>query len=190
MKFFKGQNAVDFSVRDIYGKEIKLSDYKGKKILLGFFRNVNCPFCNLRAHQFSKLREAFEERNLQMIFFFESKPELMLKSIFHRDISPIPLVGDPEKIIYSMYGVERSIWKQMKTSLMPGTSTAMKEGKRLNLPEEKDRGASANLIPADFLIDENFKVVKAHYGEHINDHLSIDEVKAFAGLAELAGINH
>ncbi len=182
MKIFKGQNAVDFSIKDIYGKEIKLSGYSGKKILLGFFRNVNCPFCNLRAHQLSKLREAFEANSLQMIFFFESKPELMLKSIFHQDISPIPLIGDPEKKIYATYGVERSTWKFMKTMLTSGASTAMKEGKKLNLPEEKDKDASSNLIPADFLIDEEFKVVKAHYGENANDHLSVEEIKAFAGL--------
>src|SRR5690606_14473820 len=101
MKIFKGQNAVDFLVKDIYGKEVQLSGYKGSKILLGFFRNVNCPFCNLRVHQLSKLRIAFEERNLRMIFFFESHPNLMLKSIFHRDISPIPMIGDPEKKIYN-----------------------------------------------------------------------------------------
>jgi hypothetical protein len=39
-----------------------------------------------------------------------------------------------------------------------------------------------NLMPADFLIDENFRIVKAHYGGHLDDHISIDEFKAFAGI--------
>jgi hypothetical protein len=42
-----------------------------------------------------------------------------------------------------------------------------------------------NLIPADFFIDENFKIVKAHYGKHLDDHVDIEELKAFAGIESL-----
>lgn len=60
------------------------------------------------------------------------------------------------------------------------TKKLKKDTKDLNLPEDKD--ASMNLIPADFFIDENFTIVKAHYGKHLDDHVSIEELKAFAGI--------
>ncbi len=183
MKLFDNKPAIDFSVKDIYGHPIKLSDFKGKKIHLGFFRNVNCPFCNLRVHQLSKLKEAFESKNLKTIYFFESDPKILHKSIFHREISPIPLVGDPKREIYSIYGVEASMMKMMSTFLAPGTMRDMKAGRALNLPKEKDKDATQSLIPADFLIDEQFIIRKAHYGKNMNDHIAINEIKRFAGFA-------
>jgi peroxiredoxin len=182
MKLYYHQPAIDFSVSDIYGKKVKLSDFKGKKIHLGFFRNVNCPFCNLRVHQLSKLNDAFEKKDLKVIYFFESDPKLLLKSIFHQEISPIPLIGDPEKKIYVQYGVEVSTLKMMSTLFVKGTMRDLKAGGALNLPKEKDKDATQTLMPADFLIDEQFNVHKAHYGKNLNDHISIDEIKRFVGI--------
>jgi|GEM_PF-4535935 len=50
-------------------------------------------------------------------------------------------------------------------------SRAKKYTKELNLPKDKD--ASMNLIPADFFIDEDFKIVKAHHGSHLDDHVPV-----------------
>jgi peroxiredoxin len=180
MKLYKEQSAVDFTVADIYGKEFKLSDFKGKRIHLGFFRNVSCPFCNLRVHQLSKFNDAFDKKGLKTVYFFESQPEVLLRSIFHKGISPIPLIGDPQRKIYTLYGVEPSMMKMMNTFFVKGVMSDMKAGKALNLPQDKE--ATQSLIPADFLIDEQFKIKRAHYGSHLNDHISIDEVKAFAGI--------
>jgi len=180
MKLKAGQKAIDFTTKDIYGKEVKLSNFKGQKIMLGFFRNVNCPFCNMKVHELKKLKETFDKQGLQMIFLFESKPELLLKSIFHQEVSPIPLIGDPQKTIYAMYGVENSTLKMLSTIFKSGTMAAMKEGSSFNLPQDKD--ASLNLIPADFLIDEQFNIITAHYGNNLNDHISVSDIKAFAGL--------
>jgi peroxiredoxin len=182
MKLHDHQPAIDFSVADIYGKKISLSDFKGKKIHLGFFRNVNCPFCNLRVHQLSKLNNAFEENDFKIIYFFESSSKLLLKSIFHQEISPIPLVGDPEKKIYQQYGVETSALKMISTLFVKGAMKDLKAGGALNLPTEKDKDATQTLMPADFLIDESFKIHKAHYGKNLNDHISIDDIKRFAGI--------
>jgi peroxiredoxin len=182
MKLTVNQNAIDFSIRDIYNHPVTLSDFKGNKIHLGFFRNVNCPFCNLRVHQLSKLNATFAQKNLKVIYFFESDPKHLLKSIFHREISPIPLIGDPLKVIYNLYGVESSVLKMMSTFFAKGTIGAMKNGSALNLPKEKDKDATMSLMPADFLINEEFKIVKAHYGKNINDHIPIEEIKAFAGV--------
>jgi thioredoxin-dependent peroxiredoxin len=180
MKAKEHQLAIDFEVTDIYGKEIKLSDFKGKKIHLGFFRNVNCPFCNLRVHQLSKFSHEFEKKGLKIIYFFESKPEVLRRSTFHQGVSPIPLTGDPQRKVYTLYGVKPSMMKMMSTILAKGTMGDMKAGKGLNLPQDKD--ATQSLIPADFLIDEQFNIRTAYYGKNLNDHISIDEIKRFAGI--------
>lgn len=182
MKRKAGQEAPDFTVTDINNHRITLSDYRGSKVLLGFFRNVNCPFCNLRVHELSKLRERLEANNLKMILFFESSTKHLQRSSFHQEVSPIPLIGDPEKKIYATYGVEASVLKMVSTLFKAGAMSDMKRGKELPLPTEKDKDATQSLIPADFLIDEKGIIVSAHYGSDIRDHISIKSIMEFAGL--------
>jgi peroxiredoxin len=43
-----GKEAPDFKVRDIYGEEIELKSFKGKKnILLFFSRYIGCSWCQM-----------------------------------------------------------------------------------------------------------------------------------------------
>lgn len=181
MKLQAGNTALDFVAKDIYGNDVRLSDYRGKKIILSFYRNVSCPFCNRRVHQVMGNNIRLKNAGVQLVFLFESSNEKLSSSVFHQGISPWPLVGDPDKKVYKQYGVEQSTFKMMKTMLVANVGQAKKDTKELNLPEDKD--ASMNLIPADFFIDESFTIVKAHYGKHLDDHVDIDEMKAFAGIA-------
>jgi len=183
MKLQAGITAPNFSAKDLYGNDVILSDYRGKKIILSFYRNVNCPFCNRRVHQIMGFNLRLKNAGVQLLFLFESSNEKLKSSSFHQGISPWPLIGDPEKKVYNAYGVENSAFKMIKTMFSANLSQAKKDTKALNLPEDKD--ASMNLIPADFFIDENFKIVKAHYGKHIDDHIDIEELKAFAGIESL-----
>lgn len=181
MKLTEGNTAPDFSAEDIYGNEIKLSNYKGNKIILGFFRNVSCPFCNRRVHQIMGNNLRLQKSGVQLVFLFESSSEKLSSSVFHQGISPWPLIGDSEKKIYRKYGVEQSTTKMMRTMVSSSISKAKKYTKDFNLPEDKE--SSMNLIPADFFIDEDFKIVKAHYGKHLDDHVPIEELKSYAGLS-------
>ncbi|MBS3776795.1 MAG: hypothetical protein KGY70_16475, partial [Bacteroidales bacterium] len=122
----------------------------------------------------------FQQSGTQLIFLFESSGEKLLQSVFHQGISPWPLIGDPERKIYNLYGVERSTSKMMRTMLSSSISKAKKYTREFNLPE--DRQASMNLIPADFFINEDREIVKAHYGKHLDDHVPMEELKAFAGI--------
>lgn len=180
MKLQEGDPALDFTATDIYGKQVKLSEFKGKKIILSFYRNVSCPFCNRRVHQIMGNNVKLTNTGVQLVFLFESSNEKLKSSVFHQGISPWPLIGDPDKKVYRSYSVENSTLKMMKTMIVSSVGQAKKDTKELNLPEDKD--ASMNLIPADFFIDENFKIVKAHYGRHLDDHVNIEELKAYAGI--------
>lgn len=179
MKLKEGFNAQDFTAKDIYGREIKLSDYKGKKIILSFYRNVNCPFCNRRIHQIMGNNVRLKETNTELIFMFESSNKKLADSAFHQGISPWPLIGDPEKVIYQQYGVEASLFKFLKTPFMANFPKALAETKSLNLPEDKE--ATKTLMPADFFINEQFKIARAYYGQHGDDHVPLEDLKAFAG---------
>ncbi|MGC4020802.1 MAG: redoxin domain-containing protein [Cyclobacteriaceae bacterium] len=172
--------APAFSLIDIFDRQIDLKNYKGKKIFIGFFRHAGCPFCNLRVHNLMKIRENLLGKNMEMIFFFESKKELMLQSIFHKEVSPVPLIADPEKKWYNIYGIENSLLKTSMSHLTSFIQTAI-SAKRKKLPiYAMASGESFSTIPAEFLLDENQIIRKIHYAKDLNDRLSIDTILDFA----------
>src|SRR5689334_3627455 len=105
MSLEKHTLAPIFKLNDVYGRSIDLSEYKEKKVLIGFFRHAGCPFCNLRVHTLSKAYEELKVQGFEMIFFFESKEQVILRSSFHRGVSPIPIISDPQKKWYDIYGL-------------------------------------------------------------------------------------
>ena len=154
-------SAPVFNLLDIYDREIDLKKYKGKKIFIGFFRHVGCPFCNLRVHSLIKKYEGYKAQNMEMIFFFESRKDVILRSIFHKEISPIPIIGDPEKIWYKIFGIENSVLKSTASHLTSFIQTAL-SAKFKNLPMGLISGSeSYSTMPAEFLIDENLIIIIA-----------------------------
>jgi len=179
-KLLAGMQALDFDGIDINGNNVRLSDYKGKKIILGFYRHKGCPFCNKRVHQIMAQNLRLKQSGVQLIFLFESANEKLKASVFHQGISPWPIIGNPEKNIYQLYKVEFSTRKMLNTLFHMNPLDMMRTTRELDLKNDSD--ASLNLVPADFFIDERFSIVKAHYGEHLDDHVSFDELKKFAGI--------
>jgi len=182
MKLQSGISAIDFETQDIHGNKIKLSDFIGKKVILTFMRNVNCPFCNVRVNRLIGHSVRLQKSGVQMILFFESEKERLLKSVLHQGIAPFPIISDTQLKIYKQYGVESSVVKMLKTFVKSDIRKTMQEAKTLNVSAEKEKGVTNSLVPADFFINEQFKIVKAHYGKNIDDHVDLEELKKFAGL--------
>lgn len=181
MKLHVGDNALDFTTLDMYGKEIQLSSFRGSKIALSFYRNVSCPFCNRRIHQLINRKSHLHQSGTQFIFLFESSNKKLQESSFLQDVSPYPLIGNPDRSIYEQYGVEKSLLGVLKTPFVSSFFKALRDTRPLNLPTDKE--ASGNLMPADFFIDEKFTIVRAHYGTHLDDHVPLEDLMAFAGVS-------
>lgn len=169
-----------FRKKDIFGRDINLEDYHDKKLLIGFFRHAGCPFCNLRVHALTKEHEKLKAKGLEMIFFFESKENILLRSTFHQEVSPIPLISDPEKEIYGKYGLEESKSISTKSHITSFVQTAIKakvKGVPMHMMAD---GESINTIPAEFLVDHRLRLKKLHYSKTLNDRLDLDLIHKFA----------
>jgi thioredoxin-dependent peroxiredoxin len=182
MKLESKQSAPVFAVPDIYGRLVNLEEFQNKKILIGFFRHAGCPFCNLRVHALIKIHQEMKAKGLEMIFFFESKDSVLLRSTFHAGVSPIPLIGDPQKIWYGRYGLEESAAKASISHLSSFVQTAFKAA-TLKLPiHAMKSGESFNTMPAEFLIEEGLRIKEVYYSDRLNDRMDISKIKAFAEL--------
>lgn len=176
----KGVIAPHFKRIDVFNREIDLNDYRDNKLLIGFFRHAGCPFCNLRVHTLTKAYEELKQQGLEMIFFFESKERIILRSTFHQEVSPVPIISDPEKEIYKMYGLEGSFFKSSMSHITSFVQTALK-AKKTGVPiHPMADGESFNTMPAEFLLDKGLVVKELHYSQRLNDRLNIEVVKNFA----------
>lgn len=180
MKLETNVVAPPFVLQDIFGRTIDLQEYKEKKVLIAFFRHAGCPFCNLRVHELTKAHEMLKKKGLEMIFFFESKERVLLRSTFHTEVSPIPLISDPEKEWYGAYGLETSGYKSAVGHLTGFIQTTIK-AKMKGLPvHTMADGESISTMPAEFLLDKGLIIKKFHYSQKLTDRLPLEEIRAFA----------
>lgn len=185
MKLENNLSAPLFKLVDIFDREIDLTQYKDKRVFIGFFRHAGCPFCNLRVHALTKVHAELKAKGMDMIFFFESKKEVLLRSIFHKEVSPIPLISDPQKVQYGAYGLEPSALISAKSHVTSIVQTAFR-AKMKGLPVYgMADGESINTIPAEFLLDKGLILKKVHYSKDLNDRLDIDILRTFAETGEL-----
>lgn len=49
-----GTDAHDFAATDIHGKEVKLSDFKGKKVVIAVFPSIDTKVCAMETREFNK----------------------------------------------------------------------------------------------------------------------------------------
>lgn len=176
MKISPPQDAPNFVTKDVNGTIVNLADYKGKKIMLTFSRNVGCPVCNLRFHELQAQADTFKTKGLILLAVYESTAEHMKQYLEGENPYAI-MIPNPEQNLYELYNIDRSMGKIMK-GVFNGAMGKMLKGKKLFNQKIKQDG-NANRIGADFLIDENGKVQTAYYGKYIGDHLPMSDIKKF-----------
>ncbi len=176
-KITPGIAAPDFVQNDIGDSVIQLSNYKGKKVMLSFYRYASCPLCNLRVHELIQQYPAFKEKDLEMLAIFQS-PKSSIKEYVGKQDAPFPILPDPEQKLYHLYGVNGDWSKFVKGLIQPKKLFATLQNGFLPGKIENDM----NMIPADFLIDEQGMIHTAYYGKDASDHLSIKVIEDFLNL--------
>ncbi|MEQ8906464.1 redoxin domain-containing protein [Ekhidna sp.] len=175
----EGEPIPSINAFDIFDNELDLESLKGKKLLIAFFRHVGCPFCNIRAHTLQMAYPHLKKRGMEMIFFFESTKEVLLANHFYENMSPVPIISDPDREWYQKYGVESSRSKSIKSHIVFLIQTTL-VAKFKKLPVHWMAGEeSFNTIPAEFLVDERGILRKANYWNNLKDRISMDAIMSF-----------
>ena len=172
MRIQQNQPAVPFSTEDVFDNRVRLEDYRGRRLLLSFYRYAGCPLCNYRIERLIILFPRFRRLGLDMLAVFQSPKESILFYVEKHD-APFPIIADPQREMYRKYGVDPS-WKGLFRGLvrLPTLIRATTRG----FPPGRIEGNPAT-VPADFLIDADLIVREAHYGNDVGDHLSTDLIE-------------
>ena len=164
-------SAIQFTGKDINGKTVNLKDYKGQKVFLTFFRVATCPFCNMAVRELINSHAELEKKGIKVIAFFASTAD-EINEYAGKQKPPFSIVADPDFKIYKKYNINASYGGMMKTMINPvRVFKAMTSG-FFNMKSMNKKP----IIPADFLLDENQKIIKAHYGKDFGDHITVPEL--------------
>lgn len=99
-----GMMAPDFVLPDAEGQEVRLSDYRGKKVVLYFYPKDNTPGCTRQACAFAGAYRGFIEKDVVVIGI--SKDSVASHKKFAEKYNlPFILVADTELTAIQDYGV-------------------------------------------------------------------------------------
>jgi len=102
-----GETAPNFTLLSDEGKEVSLSDYHGKKVVLYFYPKDGTPGCIKEAQGFRDLVDEFAKENAVIIGVSKDSVKSHQKFKEKNNLT-FTLLSDPEGKILDLYGV----WKQ------------------------------------------------------------------------------
>ena len=130
-----GTKAPEFELPDQNGELHKLSDYRGKKVILYFYPRDNTPGCTKQACGYSQLYPQFQEKGAVVIGI--SKDTVASHKRFEEKQGlTFTILSDPELKVIQAYDV----WKEKKNY-----------GK-----------VSMGVVRTTYLIDEDGVIIKAN----------------------------
>ena len=104
-----GMKAPGFTLLDQNGKQISLSDFLGRKIVLYFYPKDNTPGCTRQACAFAQAYEGFGDLNAAVIGISKDSVQSHQKFAAKYDL-PFVLLADPDLQAIQAYGV----WQEKK----------------------------------------------------------------------------
>lgn len=175
MRMEKGAAAPRFVAKDVLGRTFDLADYRGQRVLLSFFREATCPFCNLRLYELTARHAKLAEQGLVVLCFFQSSAA-QIRNHLLRVNRPFPLFGDPDRVVYGLYGIEYSLARATFGLLwrLPRLLRAAWHGYFVSLEGD------VTVMPADILIGSDGHIRGTYYGRDLADHLPFAVIERFA----------
>lgn len=139
----EGAKAPDFSLEDQDGRPHKLSDYKGKKVVLYFYPKDNTPGCTIEACNFRDDESAYKKKGAVILGVSVDDVASHKKFVEGKKL-PFTLLADTDKVVVGKYGV----WKEK------------------SFMGRKYMGTSRET----FIIDENGKIIKHFDDVNVRNH--------------------
>ena len=126
----EGSKAPEFTAKDQDGKKVKLSDYKGKRVVLYFYPKDDTPGCTKEACSFRDADEVFNSKGIK-VFGVSTDDEKSHQKFISKFQLPFDLLADTDKKIVEKYGVwgEKSMYGRTYMGTLRKTFLIGEDGK-------------------------------------------------------------
>jgi len=106
-----GVKAPDFTTTDQDGKKVKLSDYRGRKVVLYFYPRDMTPGCTAEACSLRDNYKALQKAGYE-VFGVSTDSEKSHQKFITKEKLPFSLLSDTDKTLHNKYGtwVEKSMY--------------------------------------------------------------------------------
>ena len=125
-----GDKAPAFSLPDADGKTVKLSDFKGRKVIVYFYPAASTPGCTKQACDFRDSLAELNGAGIDVIGISPDKPEKLAK---FRDAEKLtfPLLSDPDKTVLTAWGTfgEKKMYGKTVQGVIRSTFVVDEKGK-------------------------------------------------------------
>ena len=102
-----GDKASDFTLLSDSGREVSLSDYRGRRVVLYFYPKDGTSGCTQEAREFRDLAKKFEKKDVAIVGVSKDSVESHQR-FKEKNKLPFILLSDPEGKVLDLYGV----WKK------------------------------------------------------------------------------
>jgi peroxiredoxin Q/BCP len=129
-----GQKAPDFTVLNDKGEKVKLSDFKGKKVVLYFYPKDDTPGCTKEACAFRDGISAIKKQGAEVLGVSTDSVESHQKFKKKFELN-FPLLADTDKKIVDAYGTwkEKSMYGKKYMGIERTTFVIDEQGKILHI---------------------------------------------------------
>jgi peroxiredoxin Q/BCP len=132
-KIEKGAKAPAFNLTDQKGKKVKLSDFKGKKLLLYFYPKANTGGCTKQATSIRDAKPDIEKLGVTAVGISPDPPDEQKKFDDKHSLG-FPLLSDPDHKVADAYGTwgEKSMYGKKYEGIIRSSFLIGQDGKILN----------------------------------------------------------
>ncbi len=106
-----GDRAPAFALEDQRGRTVRLSDFKGRKLLVYFYPKANTPGCTAQSCSVRDARTDFARKGVAVIGVSPDKPSAQRRFDEKHGLG-FPLLADTDHVMAEAYGVwgEKSMY--------------------------------------------------------------------------------
>ena len=146
----QGTKAPDFTLPDKDGKNVSLSDFLGKKVVLYFYPKDNTPGCTRQACAFAAAYNGFKEKNVEVIGISKDSIASHVKFAEKYNL-PFTLLSDSELEVIKSYGVwqEKTLYGRLGLGVVRTTFLIDADGRiEKIMPRVKPDTNAAEILAA------------------------------------------
>ncbi|KMO74663.1 peroxiredoxin [Mycolicibacterium chubuense] len=125
-----GDTAPAFSLPDADGNTVKLSDYKGRKVIVYFYPAASTPGCTKEACDFRDNLAELNDAGLDVVGISPDKPEKLAKFRDKEQLT-FPLLSDPDRSVLQAWGAygEKTMYGKTVQGVIRSTFVVDEKGK-------------------------------------------------------------
>ena len=145
-----GQKAADFNLKDGNGKEVRLSEFSGKNVVI-IFVSTKCPYSNAFNKVMADLSKDYSAKGITVLGINSNKAETVADVAAHaKEHFPFQVLKDEENKVADLYGAQVT----PEAFVIDGTGTIRYHGALGNSKSPTTDASRANSDDIRVALDE------------------------------------